>query len=270
MELKVGDKVRVIGSVGFYNDRLGEIGEVCAVNIDDYFPIGVLFQDGGLDTGVRGDLELYGEECKVEFKVGDKVKVVGSEGFDYDFEGNIGIIKEIDNYDGNYPVLVKFENERWDWGRLEDLELVHSTMKKKTFKIEQVIEMMREDNSRKFQSAIDSEGEYIQIEDNQIVWRGHKQSGQVFKLGLLDDLWVDYDEIEEVEPKTFQEIVKITSEIGNLVKIKVITLIGNEYYGFLDDVIEELIDNNGTTNLSKIFDSGKWFIYDSDTGETIQ
>ena len=223
MEFKVGDKVKIINTGYQYSTYTRWVTE----NAPSY-------------------LERFGRESNG--KRGQSGKIVAK-----------GVHGRQDGFKMLYLVEVGGVGDSENRYCLISGDGIEFLIPKKTFKIEQVIEMMREDNSRKFQSAIDSEGDYIQIEGEQIVWRGYYQSGQVFKLGLLDDLWVEYDEIEEVEPKTFQEVLEEVIDTPDTILIKMEHRFLDLDYQDLEDMLHEIAEIWFSDDISKILLEGKFY-----------
>ncbi len=100
-EFKVGDRVKVIGSRGFWPSRVGKTG-VITTSINTGYPYYVKFDDQSLDDdgGYSGDLKLLETH---KFSVGDKVRIVkrlpnnvsGSEKGWHEPNGNVGQIAYI-------------------------------------------------------------------------------------------------------------------------------------------------------------------------------
>ena len=57
MIFKVGDKVRVIRTKGFYTDNLFKIGEITHIRPNSSYQVKLVFEDGSTDWGKLKDLE---------------------------------------------------------------------------------------------------------------------------------------------------------------------------------------------------------------------
>ncbi len=108
MKLKIGSKVRVIAKDSKHYQEIGKI----ITPYDNSTPYWVYLDGGAWVQCWENGLELV-EDNKVNFKVGNKVKVVNS---------LIGVIEEVDGAVVLYKV--RFRGGDWSWCGKEDLELV--------------------------------------------------------------------------------------------------------------------------------------------------
>ena len=109
MEFKVGDRVQVVATYsGFYGDK----GNVTENDGTDNLPIKVRFDEGNhVCWFYEDDLKVLHEEEKVmEFKVGDKVRMIRNT---YGNRGKIGTLEKIDT--STMPYLVVFDDGRKEW-----------------------------------------------------------------------------------------------------------------------------------------------------------
>ena len=109
MKFKVGDRVQVVATYsGFYGDK----GNVTENDGTDNLPVKVRFDDGEhVCWFYEDDLKVLHEEEKVmEFKVGDKVRMIRNT---YGHRGKIGTLEKIDT--STMPYCVVFDDGRKEW-----------------------------------------------------------------------------------------------------------------------------------------------------------
>ena len=109
MKFKVGDRVQVVATYsGFYGDK----GNVTENDGTDNLPVRVRFDDGEhVCWFYEDDLKVLHEEEKVmEFKVGDKVRMIRNT---YGNRGKIGTLEKIDT--SAMPYCVVFDDGRKEW-----------------------------------------------------------------------------------------------------------------------------------------------------------
>lgn len=114
-KFKVGDRVRVTAT-RFTKNQTGKVGTVESLD-NDYLPIKVLFDDGGMNTYDYCDLEPANK-----FKAGDQVRYK-------DGSGGVKIVARPKTYYGKNPADVYSGSPAVDyvsggWDREESLELV--------------------------------------------------------------------------------------------------------------------------------------------------
>lgn len=128
----------------------------------------------------------------------------------------------------------------------------------RTYRIEEIINILRDFPNRKFYVQGGDEDKYLTNENGSIVWRGKIQSGQYCTLGDIGELYC-----ELLEPMGFLEVANVIKEKGNDVYVKVICDLPTgekTYEGYFDDIIYILQDVHGSYTLARIFSEGQWFV----------
>lgn len=127
---------------------------------------------------------------------------------------------------------------------------------KKTYRIEEVIALMRENPKQMF--TWEDDGSYITLEGEDIVWRGTEQKGQLVKLGIINSEWYEYnpkipilfsDLCERV--KTNPTVLQVHVEHPNYETGK--PRLFEEYIG-------ALADKYWSSELAELFLNGKWYV----------
>ena len=170
--------------------------------------------------------------------------------------GDIGVIVSTGEhlqFGGEYLVLV-------DLGytlcliNVEGVELLKTKIK---YTLDEVIRIMRDDKTVKFSKVGEKKQCYIQREGDQIVWLGEGQSGQILRLGGIDDEWELY---EEEYPITFMELCKIIQDSDCTIKVRVEHM---EYtdsdFDYFYNYISVIPQSLSSTDLAEVFTTGKWY-----------
>lgn len=203
-----------------------------------------------------------------KFKVGDRVRVVNTDGFYRENKGLEGVIIGING--GTFPIRVEFDSGRakynsgrWDIGLESDLELVKDDTTE--YLIEDVIKLMRENPERKFKTdkVFNSYIKY-DVDGEVIKWK----SGITRTLGDINVIWTEYFPEGPIKPMTFMEIVEIISEYGNNYKVETETA-NQKYINFLSDVLMEMADKEESRVMSRYMKGGEWYLVNPINGERI-
>jgi transcription antitermination factor NusG len=172
--LKVGDKVKIISTNSFYQGKIGKV-------VDTINQGSLIVNLDGSDQNyayLTSELEKVDDTVKLKYKVGDKVKLVGS--------GHVGHITDIEPQK-SYPYTMKFLNG--NEGAVKDEEITLYTEKPKT-------------TEKKF-----SAGDYVIIQDPTHVYNGEiltVQYGGHFFSDLVSEvdgiITVDNDSLTKTDP----------------------------------------------------------------------
>lgn len=134
---------------------------------------------------------------------------------------------------------------------------------KKTYKIEEVITLMRANPKKKFTYYYrDLRGAYITLEGERIVWRGGEQEGQLFVLGDMHTEWCEYN---PKIPILFSELCRIVK--SNPTVLKVYVEHPNYKTGeprLFEEYIGELTDRYWSSELAELFLNGRWYVEETE------
>ena len=154
MKFKVGDKVKVKDS---WRGNSGKVGTISRAGWGTMYKYRVEFEDADPEAFKEEELELVKEEEKeMEFKVGDKVRMIRNTCGN---RGKIGTLEKIDT--STMPYHVVFDDGRKEWCHGHEFKL------------------LREETSMKFKV-----GDKVKVKDS---WFGRDgQVGVVFKVDNLE------------------------------------------------------------------------------------
>ena len=137
--LPVGTKIRMLRPSTCGDLLTGDVGTI--TNIDERCPMGLVYSvrvrsgEDGYGWAKREDVEVV--ENEQEFKVGDKVRVVGN---DYGHCMELGEVREIKSVDSNEPKYNLSNSSNRYWAGTSDIEHVHSSTKFQTGDVVKVTE----------------------------------------------------------------------------------------------------------------------------------
>ena len=212
--VKIGDRVQIDEAVSNYYGRCG------IVTGDDScgpYPYRVKFEDGD-DCIFNGkDLKvLHEEETTMEFKVGDKVKILNTE---FGNQGRVGTITTISGTTMIYLVeIVGAFGKDCQWSNTSDLELVTEEEKEMKFKVGDKVRMIRNTYGHRgkigtLEKIDDSTMPYCVVFDD-----GRKEwcYGHEFKL-LKEEKVMEFKVGDKVKVK--DSWFGLTGEVGLIVRI---------------------------------------------------
>ena len=207
MKFKVGDRVQVVATYsGFYGDK----GNVTENDGTDNLPVRVRFDDGEhVCWFYEDDLKVLHEEEKVmEFKVGDKVRMIRNT---YGNRGKIGTLEKIDT--STMPYCVVFDDGRKEWCYGNEFKLLREEKVMK-FKVGDKVEVSNSWGGR------DGEvGEIIGADD-----RYKFKYTVAFNDGFAESF--KEEELESVKEE--EKVMKL--KVGDKVKVK------DSWFGFTGEV----------------------------------
>jgi transcription antitermination factor NusG len=198
MEFKVGDKVRILSQQYEFMDSIGKTATIESIGMKDAKPIRVDFGDDYWNYS-KDEIELVKEDDKaLEFKVGDKVKIVTN---DRSFrKGAIVTIIKVDEGDNDWPYKAKGEYNT-EWVREDDITAIKNTLE---FKVGDKVKIVASDD-------------------------GYFDKGYIATITMVDDVnetnlpyevnghWVREDDIAAI---TTPEFTKDSLKTGMLAKTK--------------------------------------------------
>ena len=268
-EFKVGDIVEVIDADHFDRSRgigVGDKLKVCEINGGL-----LMFQTNGSGYYLMKDqVKPIGEDDEVvDYKVGDKVKIVG-ERTEYMNRGGkmdkyLGTIMTIDKayeYTNSTRYRMVEDGNEWVWRDTDKSELVTDK-----FQVGDKVELGKHNFILSSNFGIVINPNHVDSW-NKVLVRCQFDTTTTQDLNFSEDQLTLIEGIEEPEYMSFQEVLDEISDsnYGNIIEFK-LTYDGSENVGCFDDIISELSENYFAQGIVRALTTGKWSIIDPDEEE---
>lgn len=194
-KFKVGDKVKILKICAPFNIYLNQIGEIVQLNNknDDLVNWKVKFKDGKCLYFSRLDFEKV-ENFKVEFKVGDKVKITNTSSM---YFNDIGEILKSEKNNFNHLILLSGGEEFY----------FHYT---EFEKIEEKQPINIKNQTMKTQEQIDEEIKYLEAKIQNLKQEKESQNFEVGDWFVANDVKTSCD----YKNGNIYEIINITQDFG--------------------------------------------------------